>query len=233
MAKLVKKVKCLEDELDAARKVAYDMRQLKNKMAERRRSAEARAATSGRRLERAQEAEQMLRELQAEYEEVCATMEAQTKEVNEDDCNNSMTRGRRDERGCFEAEPASMRVLKWAQLARNVPTTSINANITEVLRVYAPQALIPQPCERQMRKMRGELTIAGEALSAYYKIGKALRVVSFGFDESTKFGISLLSTNIQIEPHHSPGTLLDVVPSSAKGCCNHCGTHSGKGCSVD
>ena len=28
----------------------------------------------------------------------------------------------------------------------------------------------------------------------------------FGFDESTKFGLGLLSTNTQIEPHDAPGT---------------------------
>lgn len=206
-----KKVLSLEAKLEAQRAIADHMRRLKNTMAERRRAAEARAATSGRRLERAQEAEQLLRELQTSYDGLCEEMERNNdpNSVSED---NALTR--RDTRGRFQAEPASMRVLKWAQLARNVPTSAVNANIIEVLRIYAPEAIVPQPCERQLRKMRGELTIAGEALAAF-KIGKALRLVSFGFDESTKFGISLLSTNIQIEPHHRPGSIMDVVPRGA------------------
>ena len=58
--------------------------------------------------------------------------------------------------------------------------------------------------------MRGELTIAGEALAAF-RVAKCPRIISFGFDESTKFGIGLLSTNTQIEPHDAPGTSVDVV----------------------
>lgn len=59
-----------------------------------------------------------------------------------------------------------MRVLKWVHLARNAPTSAVNANLIEALRIYAPEAIVPQPCERQVSKMRGELlTIAGEALA--------------------------------------------------------------------
>ena len=41
--------------------------------------------------------------------------------------------GRRDERGRFEAEPWQARWPKWAQICRRVPTSAINANVTEVL----------------------------------------------------------------------------------------------------
>lgn len=212
VAKLQKTIHRLQEQLEAQKSVADHMRRLKNTMAERRRCAENRAATSERRLERAQEAEALLHEVQTAYDGLCEQMEKVNDQEYDDDDQSQC--GRRDKRGRFQAEPASMRVLKWAQLARNVPTSAVNANIIEVLRIYAPDAIVPQPCERQMRKMRGEVTIAGEALAAY-KIGKALRIVSFGFDESTKFGISLLSTNVQIEPHNSPGTILDVVPRGA------------------
>lgn len=204
----------LQSKLDTQRELVDSMRRLKNKMAERKRSAEARASTSARMKERAQTAERQLSELRADYEALCEQMECAESMSDSDEVENIHPGGRRDARGCFRAEPASMRVLKWAQLARNVPSSSVNANIVEVLRVYAPKAICAQPCERQLRKMRGELTIAGEAIAAF-KIAKAVRIVSFGFDESTKFGISLLSSNVQIEPHTHPSTIVDVVPRGA------------------
>ena len=62
--------------------------------------------------------------------------------------------------------------------------------------------------------MRGQLTVAGECLAAF-RVALARRVISFGFDESTKFGMGLLSTNTQIEPHDAPGTTVDVVQRGA------------------
>jgi hypothetical protein len=59
-----------------------------------------------------------------------------------------------------------MRVLKWAQLGRRTPPSAVNSNITEVLMVYAKEAAVPQPCEKQLRRMRGECTIAGEMIAA-------------------------------------------------------------------
>ena len=47
---------------------------------------------------------------------------------------------------------------------------------------------------------------------AAWRIATALRVISFGFDESTKFGHGLMSTNVQLEPREAPGTSIDVVP---------------------
>ena len=66
-----------------------------------------------------------------------------------------------------------------------------------MLRVYAPGAFAPQPCEQQLRKMRGELTIAGECIAAY-RVAACLRILSFGWDESNKWGLGLLSSNMQI-----------------------------------
>ena len=48
--------------------------------------------------------------------------------------------------------------------------------------------------------MRGELAIAGEAIASF-RIALSRRIISFGFDESTKYGLSILSTNMQLEPH--------------------------------
>ena len=66
------------------------------------------------------------------------------------------------------------------------------------------------PCERELQKMRGELTVASEAIAAFM-VALSKRIVSFGWDESTKFGLGLLSSNTQIEPHDAPGTMVDVI----------------------
>ena len=58
------------------------------------------------------------------------------------------------------------------------------------------------------------MTVAGECLAAF-RVALAKRIYTFGFDESTKFGLGLLSSNIQIEPHDKPGTSVDVVMRGA------------------
>ena len=73
---------------------------------------------------------------------------------------------------------------------------------------------MPLPCIDEIRRMRGQLTVAGECLAAF-RVALARRVIFFGFDESTKFGMGLLSTNTQIEPHDAPGTSVDVVQRGA------------------
>ena len=116
---------------------------------------------------------------------------------------------RRDEKGRFESLPEWIRVLVWAQLARRVPPSAINANITDVLRAMGEE-VPPLPSERELKRMRNEVTVAAESLAAF-RVALAKRIISFGFDESTKFGLGLLASNTQIEPHDAPGTSVDVV----------------------
>ena len=163
------------------------------------------AAASQKRLKRAQVAEQELKVLKRKQAEQAPEL------VSEPEAEQLPAKeARRDDRGRYEAMPWQARPLVWAQLARRTPPSAINANITDVLSAFAPDSLVPLPCEREVKKMRGELTIAGEALAAF-RVAKCPRIISFGFDESTKFGIGLLSTNTQIEPHDAPGTSVDVV----------------------
>ena len=56
--------------------------------------------------------------------------------------------------------------------------------------------------------MRSELTIAGECMAAF-QVALCKRILAFGFDESTKWGLGLLSTNAQIE--RRDGTVVVVV----------------------
>jgi hypothetical protein len=60
--------------------------------------------------------------------------------------------------------------------------------------------------------MRRELTVASEAIAAF-RVGLSKRIVSFGWDESTKFGLGLLSSNTQIETQD--GKFVDVVMRGA------------------
>ena len=186
----------------------------------RARDKEDDAKESGKRLKRARKAERELKaikrkrqdetapELQSESE--AASESGAGCESEEEELSPKAKRGRRDERGRFAAMPWQARPLVWAQLARRTPPSAVNANITDVLEAFASEQVVPLPCEREVQRMRGELTLGGECLAAF-RVALARRIISFGFDESTKFGIGLLSTNTQIEPHDAPGSSVDVV----------------------
>jgi len=171
----------------------------------RARAAADDAALSLKRLRRAQVAERELKVLKRKKPEQAPALVSEPEEEH-----LPAKEARRDDRGRYEALPWQARPLVWAQLARRTPPSAINANISDALSVFAPDSMVPLPCEREVKKMRGELTIAGEALAAF-RVARCPRIISFGFDESTKFGIGLLSTNTQIEPHDAPGTSIDVV----------------------
>ena len=164
-------------------------------------------------LKRAQRAEATVRDLRIDLDEAAEEqLEERLESPGTSESHAKLARRSKD--GRFQAEPWQQRVLKWAQLGRGVAPSTVNANITEVLTIYASEALVPQPCQRQMRKLRSEVAIAGEMIAAL-RVALAIRIISFGFDESTKWGLGLLSTNTQIEPHDAPGTSIDVVMRGA------------------
>lgn len=172
----------------------------------RARAVESSAKLSGKRLRRMKKAEAAAKELREQLDDALASDEDAGEDVQEQPSKLS----RRGTNGRFQAGPWQQRALEYAQLGRGVAPSAINSNITEVLTIYASHAVVPQHCERQMRKLRSELTIAGEMIAAL-RVALSCRIISFGFDESTKFGLGLLSTNTQIEPHDAPGTSVDVV----------------------
>eukprot|EP00966_Prymnesium_polylepis_P334526 7389899-Prymnesium_polylepis.1 len=179
----------------------------------RARKVEAQAKLSGKRLRRAQKAEALTRELQAALEEEPEDEEPEDEESGGAACNTGT--GRRRVRGRFAVElDYKTRVLFWAQLARRVSPSQVAANINDTLAVHAPDKATTMPTVRQVQLMRTELTVASEAIAAL-RIALAKRIISFGFDESTKYGLGLLSTNVQLEPHDAPGTSEDVVPRGA------------------
>eukprot|EP00966_Prymnesium_polylepis_P042428 985743-Prymnesium_polylepis.1 len=71
----------------------------------------------------------------------------------------------------------------------------------------------PVFCEREIQKERGALNVASEAM-AYVRIGLG-RILSWGGDESTKYGKSIFASNFQIERHDKPGVIANVVPRGA------------------
>ena len=171
------------------------------------------AASSQKRLKRAQLAERLLkRNLEQAKDEAEAKLQGLNSDSGDgdEDGESPQKQGRREANGRFAAAPWQLSPLIWAQLGRRVSPSAVNANITDVLAAFAPGEMVPLPCEREMQKKRGELTVAGEAIAAF-RVAMARRIRGFGWDESTKFGMSLLSTNTQIEPHDAPGTSVDLV----------------------
>jgi hypothetical protein len=175
------------------------------------------AKQSRKRLKRAQAAETEVKELRLERDEAREAAEAQTEAAEtstEDEQARTSAGSRRDANGRFKADDWRLRPIEWAQMARRTPCGAIGANIRDVLRVHAPEVEYSEPTERTLRGRRIELTIAGECI-ANFRVGKSLRIISFGSDESTKYGLGLLSTNTQIEPHDAPGTSVDVLQRGA------------------
>ena len=176
----------------------------------RARTVEAKAKAYAKCLRRAQTAEAERDNARAQLDEM---MEADVgdDETDADDEERpespTLKAERRDERGRFAALPDWIRVLVWSQLARRVPPSAINADITDVLRAMG-EDVPPLPSERELKRMRNEVTVAGECLAAF-QVALAQRIVSFGFDESTKFGLGLLASNTQIETQE--GEIVDVV----------------------
>ena len=211
IAVLEKKVHITEAEAAALVAEKEHMRLLKNQQAARARQLERAAAdkaeTSAKRLTKLQDAQGQADELRDEVEQLKEELLHQQRRCSE---KQEPKVARRDEDGRFRADPWQHRVLEWAQLARGVAPSTVNRNINEVLTLFASEEVVPLACEQQMRKLRIEVTIAGELIAAL-RVALCVRIISFGFDESTKFGLGLLSTNTQIEPHDALGTSVDVV----------------------
>ena len=85
--------------------------------------------------------------------------------------------------------------------------STVSANVQDVLALLAPDVQVPASCERQNNIMRGEVTLAGEAMAAL-KFAKSKRVLFVGWDESAKFGNAVFSCNFMVEQHD--GTREDV-----------------------
>lgn len=185
-----------EERLDRALADAAHFRHLKNEMAKKKRAAEGKANTSLRRLERAQEAEASLQELQQEYDELHEGLEAACARVAEQG-RSSETFEPISTNGCFGAYPWRLRLTIYKWLLRRTPPSAIGLNLVDAAQFLAPGVQIRVPDISTIRKMRQEATLLGEGISAF-RIASCQRIVSFGFDETTKFGDGLASANFQL-----------------------------------
>jgi hypothetical protein len=115
---------------------------------------------------------------------------------------------RRDEAtGRWQAESPELRAVRWAQSARGVHPTTVSHNIQDVLELIAPGLEVPGMSDSAQRQLRTEVTLAGEAMAAW-KFASCVRVLSFGWDESTKFGNGVFSCNMQVK--NADGSIEDI-----------------------
>ena len=195
----------------AAKSAAAEMEKLRERLKKARaraRAVEDEAKTSRKRLKRAQNAESALKEAVAELQMTLEEPEEPEEEIEEKE-KESPTR---DARGRWKKMPQKLRILIWAELARRVAPSAVSKNVFDAIFTYAPDTNLKVPCEREIAKMRGELTVASEAIAAF-RVALCKRIISFGWDESTKFGLGLLSSNTQIETQD--GQIVDAIMRGA------------------
>ena len=189
----------------------YDLQQReveRNKARERARDAKAEAKKLQRQLAALQKKVDL--ELEAASESESSEPEIETDDESDDEQQPPSPLNvlpRRDERGRWQAEDEDIRGMRYAQIARGVAPSTISANVTDVLATFLPHLDLAQPCLRQSQIMRGEVTLASEGMQAW-KLAACKRVLSFGWDESTKFGNAVFSCNFQIE--NFDGTIEDI-----------------------
>eukprot|EP00966_Prymnesium_polylepis_P131101 3032029-Prymnesium_polylepis.1 len=171
------------EEANAARK--------KREKAERRRAME-----SAKRLERAQEAENEVKKLEAEIETLHEKLQglAAEQDAESDDDEPYREEVGRDH-GKFGKFDWTTRRLFHRWLARRTPPARAGRNFADAAKHFSPHQKVRVPSLRWIRALRTETTILGEGCAALQLLC-AKRVISFGFDESTKRGDGVTSTNI-------------------------------------
>jgi hypothetical protein len=179
----------------------------------RERAEQRRATESTNRLERAKAAEHEARALEAQIEELREKLQdaAIRREAAYADSDDEAPRGieaGRNADGCFTPFDWRTRRLFHGWLARRIPPASAGRSYADSAKHFVPNRKIRQPSLRWIREFRAETTILGEACAAL-QVLCAKRIISFGFDESTKLGDGVASTNLQIETQD--GEILDVV----------------------
>eukprot|EP00965_Chrysotila_dentata_P255171 6212125-Pleurochrysis_carterae.AAC.6 len=107
-----------------------------------------------------------------------------------------------------KALPMVMRVLVYGELSRLTPPRAVGHNITAVVRCVAPWHPCTEPSFDVVCKMRIELTVIGEMLDAR-QVAELVLVISFGFDETSKFQLGTLSFNVQGVA--ADGRTVDIV----------------------
>ena len=176
----------------------------------RERAEKRRATESAQRLERAKAAELDVEALKCEIDALHEKLQhlAVEHEAASDDeqpCGGEAARDKAGRMGKFDWKTRRL-FHRW--LSRRTPPVTAGRNYMDAARHFAPELKTRQPSLNWIRNLRAETTILGEACAAL-QVLCAKRIISFGFDESTKRGDGVASTNIQIET--MDGEVLDVV----------------------
>ena len=175
---------------------------LKDAALVRARAAEKRqssaAALAATRLKRKREAEARASSLEVEKDELAEELGALRAEHAKLVARQGPDLGGGRKRGRFAAAPYQLRALIWGQLARRTPPSAVGPNVADAARLLAPGAPVREPHPAQIRAMRVEMGLAGQAMAAS-QFASSKRVLCAGFDETTKLQTGLLSTNFQCE----------------------------------
>ena len=182
-------------------------KRLKNGQAARARDAEAETRKLSRKLRKL--------EKEADDTEMGEADDEMDVEAEDDSDEEDLTRRlpfellpRRDEAtGRWQAESTQIHAVRLAQLARGVSPSTTAMNITDVLKLVAPDVEVPGTCTAQAQLLRTEVTVSSQAMAAF-KFAMSIRVLSFGWDESTKFGDGVLSCNAQVK--YADGTIENI-----------------------
>lgn len=122
------------------------------------------------------------------------------------------TRGKGNGKGAAKIE-WGVRLVIYALLGMMVPPSAIGMAIIVIVKHTAPWLSPAAPTCETVQRCRFELRFLEEALAAR-RVASAYRVRSLGFDETTKFGNTSLTSNVQIEPREG-AKLEDVILRAA------------------
>jgi hypothetical protein len=137
-----------------------------NTARQRARDAESECAKSIRKLQR------MEKRMEKADDDDNSDMDMDLEE-DEDELNEITRRlpfellPRRDEAGRFQAEAPEVRAVRWAQLARGVAQSTVSHNIADIIALLIPGLQLPAVDESTSKRMRAEVTLAGEAMAAW------------------------------------------------------------------
>lgn len=208
-------LKNLKDNLADAKAKSKRSRQLKAAMAKVKRKAVDHArtveSTSESRLKRLKAAKDALASEVAAHEETKRALDAlqqqQRGALATAESPFSIT-CRSEATGRREPYPWKARVAIMAQLARLTPVRAVARNLKDAQALFAPGTPFREASMSLVYECRQELPLLGESLAAY-QVGMAARVMSFGYDASTKLHVEGLSSNTQIMT--TDGQVRDVV----------------------
>ena len=194
--------------------VVERLRQLKNDMAARKRAAEAEAAKSTRRAERASAACKRAEEKLAELRDLegdafrCAETIASFPAAMR--TFGTVGKGKGNGRG--RVWPWWLRAMIAEQLIHGTPPSAVLQNIVSDVHYVAPWIKVALPNLRFVQRMRQEVRIVAETLAAA-RVAWASSVRQLGADGTERKQISLLTSNLLIE--EADGSLKPVILASA------------------